>query len=85
MDPYETLRMALAGDSEAVKNYNAWIQRQGLAARVAISPATDLWMQGIRYAEVRWVGRKYVTLTEKTVRGRYTGKLSKESVTVLDI
>ena len=76
MDPKATLRMALAGDREAAKDYNAWIQRGGFAARVAIDPASDLWMRGVRFAEVRWVGASRLTLTEVTVRGRYTGKAS---------
>lgn len=74
MDPKEALRFALAGDQQAAREYNAWIQRGGFAARVAIDPASDLWMRGIRFAEVRWVGRKLLTLTEVTARGRYQGK-----------
>lgn len=84
MDPKATLALALAGDAQATKDYNAWIQRGGYAARVAVDPATDLWMRGIRYAQVRWIGRKYATLTEETARGRYTGKIALERVTVLD-
>lgn len=80
MDPNETLRLALAGDADAVRNYNAWIQHGGFAARVSIDPASDLFMRGIRYAEVRWIGRKYVTITETTVRGRYTGKIALDRV-----
>lgn len=80
MDPKATLALALAGDTGAARDYNAWIQRGGFAARVSIDPATDLWMRGIRYAEVRWVGRKWLTLTETTVRGRYTGKVTFQTV-----
>ncbi len=81
MDPNVALAEALAGNSQAVKDYNAWIQRGGFASRVSIDPETDLFMRGVKYAEVRWIGRKYVTLTEETVRGRYTGKLSRDRVT----
>lgn len=81
MDPTVTLEMALSGDTQATRDYNAWIQRGGFAARVAIDPATDLFMRGVRYAQVRWVGRKYVTITELTVRGRYTGKIAMQHVT----
>ena len=81
MSPKATLELALSGDADAVRDYNAWIQRGGFAARVRIHPETDLWMRGIRYAEVRWIGRKYVTLTEVTPRGRYTGKLARAYVT----
>lgn len=86
MDPNETLRQALAetGQGAYAKAYNAWIQRKGFPARVKIDPATDLFMRGITHAEVRWVGRKFVTLAETTVRGFYTGKLVKSRVTVLE-
>ena len=76
MDPKAALIAALSGDRSAARDYNGWIQSGGFAARVAIDPASDLWMRGIRYAEVRWVGVKLLTLTETTVRGRYTGKQS---------
>jgi hypothetical protein len=84
MDPKAALIAALAGDRESARAYNQWIQRGGFAARVAIDPATDLFMRGVRYAEVRWVGRRLVTLTEQTVRGRYTGTLARNFVTVID-
>jgi len=80
MDPKQTLTLALTGDRDAVLAYNEWIQRGGFPARVAIDPASDLWMRGIRFAEVRWVGRKLLTLTEVTVRGRYTGKVNQSVI-----
>lgn len=76
MDPVVTLRMALAGDRQAARDYNSWIQRGGFPARVSIHPAADAFMRGVRYADVRWVGRKYVTLAETTVRGFWTGTMS---------
>jgi hypothetical protein len=82
MDPKAALIAALAGDSQAARAYNQWIQRGGFAVRVAIDPATDLFMRGIRYADVRWVGRTRLTITEQTVRGRYTGGIPMRDVTV---
>lgn len=82
MDPRDTLILALTGDKQAIRDYNEWVLRGGYAVRVDIAPNTDLYMRGVRHAEVRCVDRHSVTLREMTVRGRYTGKVSKEFVIV---
>jgi hypothetical protein len=37
---------------------------------VELHPATDLWMRGCRYGEVTKVGRKYISVRVRNLKGR---------------
>lgn len=83
MDPVGCLREWLSctdryRKSELKVALNGWLYKCGYPPRVALHPATDLWMMGARYGTVVCVGRKYVQ-----VRLDATGRVHKLAPTTI--
>lgn len=76
MDPkaclWRWLRAVEAGDvgeaRAAARDYREWRRKGGAAVRVGVHPASDLFMRGVRYADVDRFGDRYLTLHNPRVR-----------------